>query len=193
VPTPAAGQAQPSRSWPRCPASLAQSSQPAATAGNPVRPDHQQPEIVRLVAEPWPANVDGRGVIQQMYDTSQPAIGSKHLRPDPAAQVASSSRSQLAMRTARAAVSLTWEAWSVDVHWCPSLTGIVTHLVTRSYCTPGAVPTISLGLACHALVDLHVAGQASSPVVHECPWDTAPGSPIGHATGTPLMKGTPHC
>jgi hypothetical protein len=43
-----------------------------------------------------------------MYDISQPAIGSEHLRPDPAVQVASSSRSQLAMRTARAAVSLTW-------------------------------------------------------------------------------------
>ena len=47
--------------------------------------------------------------------------------------LASSSRSQRAMRTARAAACLTWEALSVGVRWRPLLSVvIVTHLVTRS-------------------------------------------------------------
>ena len=45
----------------------------------------------------------------------------------------SSSRSQLAMRTARAAVNLTWQSLSVSVRWRPPLaTVMVPHLVTRS-------------------------------------------------------------
>lgn len=47
-------------------------------------------------------------------------------------QVASSSRSQLAMLTSWAALRLTWEAQSISVHGRLSLAGvIVTHLVTR--------------------------------------------------------------
>jgi len=46
---------------------------------------------------------------------------------------ASSSRSQVAMWTTRAAACLTWEAPSVGVRWRPLLSaGIVNHLVTRS-------------------------------------------------------------
>jgi hypothetical protein len=46
---------------------------------------------------------------------------------------ASSSRSQRAMGTARAATCLTWKASSVDVHWRPLLSVvIVTHLATRA-------------------------------------------------------------
>jgi hypothetical protein len=46
---------------------------------------------------------------------------------------ASSSRSQRAMRAAKAAACLAWEATSVDVRWRPLLSVvIVTHLVTRS-------------------------------------------------------------
>jgi hypothetical protein len=46
---------------------------------------------------------------------------------------ASSSRSQLGVRTARAAVCLTWEAPSIGVRGHPLLaTAMVTHLVTRS-------------------------------------------------------------
>jgi hypothetical protein len=68
-----------------------------------------------------------------MYDTSQPAIGSKHFRPDSAVQVASLSRSQLAMPTNWDALRLTWEAQSISGHWRLSLAeAIVTHLVTRS-------------------------------------------------------------
>jgi hypothetical protein len=45
---------------------------------------------------------------------------------------ASSSRSQVPIRTASAAACLTWEALSVDVRWRPRLSAvIVTHLVTR--------------------------------------------------------------
>jgi hypothetical protein len=48
-------------------------------------------------------------------------------------QVASSSRSQLAMPTNWDALRLTWEAQSISVHWSLSLAeAIVTHLVTRS-------------------------------------------------------------
>ena len=55
---------------------------------------------------------------------------------EPAVQVASSSRSQLAMRTARAAVSVAWEGTSMEIYWRPSLTAtIVSHLVTRSLVT----------------------------------------------------------
>ena len=43
------------------------------------------------------------------------------------------SRSQRAMRAARAAACLTWHASSVNVRWCPPLSvAIVTHLVTQS-------------------------------------------------------------
>src|SRR5262249_34894221 len=45
---------------------------------------------------------------------------------------ASSSRSQLAGRTASSASSLTWQPPSVNVRWRPPLVvAIVTHLVTR--------------------------------------------------------------
>ncbi len=45
---------------------------------------------------------------------------------------ASSSRSQVAGRVARAAVCLTCKVPSIGVHWCsPLVTAIVTHLVTR--------------------------------------------------------------
>ena len=47
-------------------------------------------------------------------------------------QVASSSRSQLAMQTAGAVAWLTWEATSVGVLWRPLVaTAVVTHIVTR--------------------------------------------------------------
>jgi hypothetical protein len=80
---------------------------------------------------------------------------------------ASSSRSQLAMRTARAAVSLTWEATSADIRRGPSLTtAIVTHLVTRSCCTLGAALTISLGMSVrggHNLPDRRSVRTLASP------------------------------
>jgi hypothetical protein len=47
--------------------------------------------------------------------------------------VASSSRSQVAVRTASAAARLTWDQSSVSVRWRPPLAmAIVTHLVTQS-------------------------------------------------------------
>src|SRR5262249_7212773 len=50
-----------------------------------------------------------------------------------AVRVGSSSRSQLAIRTARAVGCLSWEPPSVGVHWRRLLSlVIVTHLVTRS-------------------------------------------------------------
>ena len=58
------------------------------------------------------------------------------------ANPASSSRSQVAMQTARAAARLTWEAPSVGVRWrsLPSVV-IVTHLVTRVACD--SVPRVA--------------------------------------------------
>ena len=56
-------------------------------------------------------------------------------------EMASSSRSQRAMRTARAAAYLTWEAPSVGVRWRPLLSVvIVTHLVTRSLTSGDVIP-----------------------------------------------------
>ncbi len=56
------------------------------------------------------------------------------LPPDQLAQLAlaSSSRSQVAISTARATLCLTWERSSVSVRWRPPLAvAIATHLVTR--------------------------------------------------------------
>jgi hypothetical protein len=62
--------------------------------------------------------------------------------------IASSSRSQLEAWTAMVALLLTWQVSSIGVRRRPSLTAaIVTHLVTRSCCTLGAAPTISLGMS----------------------------------------------
>lgn len=52
--------------------------------------------------------------------------------PSPRERVASSSRSQIAMRTASAGESLTWEAPSVGIRWSPPLSvAIISHLITR--------------------------------------------------------------
>ena len=52
--------------------------------------------------------------------------------------LASSSRSQVAVPTARAAASLAWERPSVSVRWRPLLAvAIVTHLVTQLASQPG--------------------------------------------------------
>jgi hypothetical protein len=51
---------------PAPPTSLPQSPRPVPPPVIPYGLTTSRPELVRLVAEPWPANVDSRGVIQQV-------------------------------------------------------------------------------------------------------------------------------
>jgi hypothetical protein len=100
------------------------------------------------------------------------------------------------MRTARAAVSLTWEATSANIRRGPSLmTAIVTHLVTRS-CSPlAAALTISLGSGWRRASDQRTACRRPSQAVRECLLGTGCYSYVGHATGnivkTPRRPASP--
>ena len=48
--------------------------------------------------------------------------------------------------------------------------------------------TVSLGVGLSCLADHRAAGGAASEVVRGYPSGTAPDSPVGHATGTPLLE-----
>ena len=87
------------------------------------------------------------GLVRTARPSGSARVGSRCGQPwwSAIADLASSSRSQVAIRTACVAARLTWEAPSVNVRWRPSLAmAIVTHLVTRPVSVTGGSGPVDL-------------------------------------------------
>jgi hypothetical protein len=108
-------------------------------------------------------------------------------RPDSAVLLASSSRSQVAVRTARAAACLTWEAPSVSVRWRPLLSVVIVSL---GY--PVARESVSRALLRRSSRSACDRSCCSSVTKLTCPWMTAlplPYSPDRARSGHGVLDG----